>query len=104
MNTRLHIALGLTAATMMVAVFASRGGGQQPPRQPDAIQEAQTPHAATGARPEENKTPHDRSNVFTAPAPSSPAFDQQPNTGQEKGFVFAIRTVQRVPCRRSRIP
>jgi len=89
MKTTGHVALGLAAATIVVAVLTSRSVGQQSQRQPDAVQEAQTPRAASGTRPEEAKTPHDRSNVFTAPAPSSPEFDQQPNNGQENGFVFA---------------
>src|SRR5262245_44410353 len=90
MRTTHLAALGCIAATVLVAVIVSTGGGQQPPRQPaDVVQEAQTPRTVAPTRPEQNKTEHDRSDVFTAPAPSSPVFEQQPDKGRETGFVFA---------------
>ena len=41
------------------------------------------------ARPEQRQTEHDRSTLFSAPAPSSPVLDQQPDKGRETGFDFA---------------
>src|SRR5262245_40846533 len=90
MKTRTRVTLlGLGVATSLMVMFVTTGIGQQPPRQPtDAVQEAQTPHSVPVTRPEQNKTEHDRSD-FSAPAPSSPVLDQQPDKGREPGFVFA---------------
>ena len=89
-----QLVLALGVVSVPVALFVSQVVGQQTPRQqtprpPDAVQEAQTPRAVPTKRPEQNKTQHDQSNIFTAPAPSSPILEQQADKGQEKGFVFA---------------
>jgi cytochrome c peroxidase len=81
--------MGLTAASL-VALLVSHGDSQQPSRPPaDAVQEAQTPRPVPQSRPEQALTEHDRSTVFRAPAPSSPALDPQADKGRETGFVFA---------------
>ena len=80
----------MTTSAALVAVFVGIGRGQQPPRQPtDAVQEAQTPRDVPVARPEQRQTDHDRSGVFSAPAPSSSVLDAQPDKGRETGFLFA---------------
>ena len=88
MRTITQATLVATSA-VLVAVFAGVGLSQQAPRPPaDAIQEAQTSRDVPRARPEQQQTDHDRSGLFSAPAPSSPALDQQPDKGRETGFVF----------------
>jgi cytochrome c peroxidase len=73
---------------MVVAVVSLPGPelGAQPPA--DAVAEAQTPRAASGARPEQKKSAHDTSNVFEAKnaQPSSPALAAQPEHGGMPGF------------------
>jgi cytochrome c peroxidase len=55
------------------------------------VQDAQTPRAASGKRPEQQKSAHDRSDIFgaTKAKPSSPAFKVQPDQGEMRGFDFA---------------
>jgi cytochrome c peroxidase len=69
--------------------FYSTGIGQQRPAPArDAVEDAQTPRPAASKRPEQQKTAHDQSNIFSgadAP-PSSPAFDNQPDQGKMLGF------------------
>jgi hypothetical protein len=65
--------------------------GQQPPAPaspPDAVAQAQQATAVQVTRPEQNKTDHDRSNVFYAPnaKPSSPPLNDQPKQGKNSGF------------------
>jgi len=70
----------------------------QPPKVPtqregspqDAVAAAQTPREVSGTRPEQKKTEHDRLDVFKAvnAMPSSPAFSQQTEEGQIRGFDF----------------
>ena len=57
----------------------------------DAIQEAQTPRPVQATRPEQQKTEHDRSDVFSpSKAPrSSPVLETQPQKGEVQGFDFA---------------
>jgi cytochrome c peroxidase len=58
----------------------------QPPH--DAVTEAQAPESVTAVRPEQRKTPHDLSNIFsanTAP-PTSSALAGQVNQGQYTGY------------------
>jgi cytochrome c peroxidase len=69
-----------------VTVLAfSRGAGAQ-----DAVQDAQTPRPVQATRPEQQKTQHDRSDVFNSTnAPrSSTALEQQPQKGEVQGFDF----------------
>jgi cytochrome c peroxidase len=58
---------------------------------PDAVQEAQTPRSGSATRPEQQKSPHDRSDLFDArSAPgSSSALESQPDKGRGLGFDFA---------------
>jgi cytochrome c peroxidase len=58
---------------------------------PDAVQEVQTPRDVPATRPEQQKTTHDRSDVFsgTKAESSSPVLDTQPEEGKIKGFDFA---------------
>src|SRR4051794_22964162 len=62
---------------------------QQPPAS-DAVQQAQTPSPAPSTRPEQTKSPHDQSDVFTPQRaePSSPVLKQQPKEGKNSGFDF----------------
>src|SRR5262245_4271275 len=63
---------------------------QKTQQQNDAIQGAQKPTPAADTRPEQNRSDHDRSSIFAAPAadPSSPVFRTQPNAGRITGFDF----------------
>lgn len=56
----------------------------------DAIAEAQTPRPVPIVRPEQRKTAHDLSDIFSASKapPSSSAFSAQPDQGQILGFDF----------------
>lgn len=59
--------------------------------QRDAVAEAQQPSQVKATRPEQQKNPHDNSDVFS-PAkaePSSPVFETQPKQGKLSGFDFA---------------
>jgi len=89
MRTTTQVTLVATSA-VLVAIFAGVGLSQQAPRPPaDAVQEAQTSRDLPRSRPEQQQTDHDRSGLFSAPAPSSPVLDQQPDKGRETGFLFA---------------
>jgi cytochrome c peroxidase len=57
---------------------------------PDAVEDAQTPRDVPATRPEQQKSEHDRSDVFLAPhaLPSSNAFGTQPDKGEVRGFEF----------------
>ena len=67
--------------------------GQTPPpsRPADAVQDAQTPRPVPETRPEQRKTDHGRSAVFSpgTPGPSSSALPAQPDEGQVTGFDFS---------------
>ncbi|MGH8684372.1 MAG: cytochrome B6, partial [Nitrosospira sp.] len=56
----------------------------------DAVLNAQTVRETPITRPEQKKSEHDRSNIFGSSnaAPSSPAFDSQPDKGKILGFDF----------------
>jgi cytochrome c peroxidase len=69
------------------------GWRQNPNPQPaprDAVVEAQQPSPVAVERPEQQKTDHDRSDLFEPPnaRPSSPAFQSQPKQGKNSGFDF----------------
>jgi cytochrome c peroxidase len=88
MSKRNYVLGGVIAACIVV-VAVTTGRSQQPPRAtPDAVQEAQTPREVPQTRPEQQKTAHDGSDVFSAPAPSGD-FTGQPDEGRETGFIFA---------------
>ena len=64
-----------------------------------AHRSSESPLSVPASRPEQQKTPHDTSDVFSgsnAP-PSSPIFEKQPDKGQGLGFDFA-----RNPCNAKR--
>src|SRR5688572_19060966 len=67
---------------------AGAAAGQRPA---DAVADAQTPRPAQGNRPEQQKTAHDRSDIFKGDAApqSSTALQQQPDEGKLKGFDFS---------------
>jgi len=79
--------IGLT-----ILIHSSIGISQQrTPPAADVVQEAQTPRQVQITRPEQQQTPHDQSDIFSATSapPSSPAFDTQPDQGKMLGFDFA---------------
>lgn len=85
---------GIAAATLMIGVTPGHAQdgtarGAAPPR--DAVVEAQSPRQVRVTRPEQRLTDHDRSPDFSPdkPAPSSPAFGNQPDDGRMLGFDFA---------------
>jgi cytochrome c peroxidase len=74
-------------------VSSSHGQGTPAPRvnpPPDAVQAAQTPSDVSPTRPEQQKSGHDRLDLFDASKalPSSTAFENQPDKGQILGFDF----------------
>ena len=75
-----------------VLLYSTSGiGQQQTPSAPDVVQEAQTPRQVQVTRPEQQQTPHDKSDIFsgTNAPPSSAAFEIQPDQGKMVGFDFA---------------
>ena len=75
-----------------VLLYAARLVGQQPAAtRSDAVEDAQKPKTVESKRPEQQKTIHDRSNIFDATkAPSSSsALESQPDEGKMLGFDFA---------------
>jgi cytochrome c peroxidase len=75
------------AAGIYLAAWA-----QTPAARPqrDAVAEAQQPSQVKATRPEQQKSPHDRSDLFddTKAPPSSPVFSTQPKQGKISGFDF----------------
>jgi len=74
-----------------VSVFSQNRTQTPDPAGPqDAVDSARQKVTSPVSRPEENKTQHDLSSVFTAPAanPSSPVFRTQPKDGRITGFDF----------------
>lgn len=74
---------------------AKQPKGHPAPQRPvspasDAVVEAQTPRDVPDSRPEQKKSAHDHSDVFTATKaqPSSRAFAGQPEQGKTLGFEF----------------
>jgi cytochrome c peroxidase len=86
-------AVGL--AVIMAACSRSADAQAQEKAQPapiqDAVADAQTPRDIQAARPEQQKTDHDRSDAFNpAKAPkSSTVLETQPDKGEAQGFDFA---------------
>ncbi len=74
------------------ALYSNSGIGQQRAApSPDAVQDAQSPKQVQPNRPEQQKSSHDQSDVFSginAPL-SSPALQTQPDSGKMEGFDFA---------------
>ena len=81
---------------ILVSIFLCAGTGlcpaqqNQPRPSTDAVTRAQTPAPVQNARPEQNKTGHDTSNVFDAQnaIAASPVSSSQPNAGKITGFDF----------------
>ncbi len=80
------LAVGMNTA-MSQSDVETRGVKRSPR---DAIVDAQTPRETPVTRPEQKKSNHDQSNVFTAAGamPSSPVFENQPDKGKTVGFEF----------------
>ncbi len=96
-------ATGLAAALVGTGIIMVNVAAKDPPqgsatppstrpamRLPDAVADAQTPVNAPTTRPEQQKSEHDRSEVFFADnaPPTSTAFKNQPDQGKIKGFDF----------------
>jgi cytochrome c peroxidase len=86
----LAMMLTLCASGLALVVCSAEreGSAAQAPR--DAIAEAQTPKQVPAERPEQKKTDHDRSDIFTPnkAVPSSEALADQPEHGGMTGFDF----------------
>jgi len=78
--------------TILSAYVLSTAAQQAPQTQtsPDAIEEAQRPRNSAPSRPEQNKSAHDQSAIFSAPSakPASDVSDGQPKQGKISGFDF----------------
>jgi cytochrome c peroxidase len=79
----------LVAGVIVVSCAPRDALHAQPPR--DAVAEAQAPNPVARRRPEQQKTPHDLSDVFGAGVarPSSSALPGQTNHGEYTGFDFS---------------
>jgi len=89
--TGLILALSASGLVLLVHSAAGENPNAQPPQRPrDAIAEAQTPRDAPAERPEQRKTAHDLSDIFTPSkaTPSSEALSDQPEQGGMTGFDF----------------
>jgi cytochrome c peroxidase len=85
----LRIVLG--ASVLLVFAFlwvAAQENSQQAPH--DAVMEGQQSQTVPVERPEQQKTEHDRSDIFNAQnaQPSSPELKKQPEEGKTSGFDF----------------
>ncbi|MDO9271049.1 MAG: cytochrome B6 [Methylobacter sp.] len=72
------------------AVAFAQAPADSSKRANDAVADAQTPKTVRSDRPEQKKTDHDRSDLFTAPKAlsSSPVLKDQPKEGKVSGFDF----------------
>lgn len=86
------VAAGAITLALLTPLQTSKGQAtkEKTKQSTDAVENAQTPNAPTGNRPEQQKTEHDRSNVFksTQADPSSAVFKSQPKEGKVSGFDF----------------
>ncbi|MGI9074467.1 MAG: cytochrome B6 [Bryobacteraceae bacterium] len=80
-------ALSAILCAVSFTVVRAQNTNQSPP---DTVVAAQQPSPAPAERPEQNKTEHDRSDVFNVQnaKPSSPVFKGQPKEGKNSGFDF----------------
>lgn len=80
--------LFLPIVGLTVATYAAQTAEQAAPQ--DAVAEAQTPRQDQAVRPEQKKSDHDQSAIFSATnaQPSSTAFAEQPDQGKILGFDF----------------
>ena len=89
-NRRIFLLLPVVA---ILGVMISRFlvfAAQLPAAPPDAVLQAQQSQPVPIERPEQRKTEHDLSNIFSAQQadPSSPVFKRQPKEGKNSGFDF----------------
>jgi cytochrome c peroxidase len=87
------VMLALSAGGIVFLARSTAGedpNAQAPPPPRDAIAEAQTPKRVPAERPEQRKTAHDVSDIFTPSKamPSSGALGDQPEQGGMNGFDF----------------
>ena len=87
-NGSLIIGLFSLASVASLAVWLSPAVGQKAAHAKDAVAEAQTPQTVAADRPEQKKTEHDKSDVFSRAdaVPSSEALVDQPEKGGSFGF------------------
>lgn len=84
-----QVAAILTGGGIFLALSWAQNNAPRPQR--DAVQQAQQPSPVKPTRPEQQKSPHDNSDVFD-PARAeavSPVFQTQPKQGKMSGFDFA---------------
>lgn len=79
-----------SALLLLCGCYAAIAQAQGDKKLQDAIADAQTPRAVKSERPEQQKTEHDRSDIFNPniPSPLSPAIKDQPKSGRISGFDF----------------
>lgn len=87
---RFTIALILVSAAATAAP-AQSSKSASPAAHPDPALEATTPRQVKGNRPEQALTPHDEADIYGGPKAmhESPAFLDQPDDGEARGFDFA---------------
>jgi len=85
---RVGLPLGLILCVCILNVWGQNP--PSPPQNPDAVAQSQQVNAPAGTRPEQNKSPHDRSNVFNSGSalPASEVTKEQPKAGKITGFDF----------------
>ena len=97
MLSKRGLVMGVISALFVgeFALFVQSAAGEKSITSPsegseDAIADAQTPKAAPAERPEQQKTAHDKSDIFTPSkaTPSSGALVDQPEHGGMTGFDF----------------
>jgi cytochrome c peroxidase len=90
---RSYVLVVVAAVTGLTLLLYSAVGisQQQKPTASEAVQEAQTPRQVQITRPEQQQTPHDQSDIFSATnaSPSSATLETQPDQGKMLGFDFA---------------
>jgi cytochrome c peroxidase len=86
----LALVVSTTAQERKTAAPAQRPAPAKAAVLPDAVQEAQTPRKVAEERPEQRKSEHDRSDVFSAmkAQPNTKATNRQPKEGKNSGFDF----------------
>ena len=94
MQKRWMLPVGLSATAFLIIftliIPAREKAGKKAHKIQDAVEDAQTPRDVARERPEQQKSDHDRSDIFSAgkAQTSSDAFEDQPEQGKIKGFDF----------------
>ena len=95
MHRRYTLVVGIVGVVSLtiLCIFVTTARSQRASQRgagPDAVQEAQLPQTVPVERPEQQKSEHDRSNIFqaTQAVPSSQALQTQPDQGKVLGFDF----------------